>query len=124
MRYDSILSFDASRRRVLMSAQKPATEALAISVEHLQAADLGEADRIFRLAFGTFIGIPDPAQFCQGADYVHTRWTTDSKAAFTAKTEGRLIGTNFGTNWGSVGFFGPLTIHPDYWDRGVGKRLM
>lgn len=107
-----------------MSAQKPATEAIVISVEHLQETDLGEADRIFRLAFATFIGIPDPALFHKGADYIYTRWTTDSKAAFAAKTEGRLIGTNFGTNWGSVGFFGPLTIHPDYWDRGVGKRLM
>jgi hypothetical protein len=25
---------------------------------------------------------------------------------------------------GSFGFFGPLTIRPDLWDRGVGKRLM
>ena len=28
------------------------------------------------------------------------------------------------TRWGSFGFFGPLTTHPDYWDRGVGSRLM
>jgi N-acetylglutamate synthase-like GNAT family acetyltransferase len=28
------------------------------------------------------------------------------------------------TNWGTVGFFGPLTVRPDLWDSGVGKRLM
>jgi hypothetical protein len=35
-----------------------------------------------------------------------------------------LVGSNFGTNWGSVGFFGPLTIRPDLWDRGIATRLM
>ncbi|MBC6452588.1 MAG: GNAT family N-acetyltransferase [Hormoscilla sp. SP5CHS1] len=28
------------------------------------------------------------------------------------------------TLWGSVGTFGPLSVHPDFWDRGVGKKLM
>ena len=95
-----------------------------VTVENLQEQDLAEADHIFRLAFGTFIGIPDPASFHQGADYVRTRWTTDRAGAFAAKIGGKLAGTNFATTWGSVGFFGPLTIHPDYWDRGIGKTLM
>jgi len=95
-----------------------------VTIENLQEADLAEADHIFRLAFGTFIGVPDPGSFHQGADYVRTRWTADPAAAFAAKIQGKLAGTNFATNWGSIGFFGPLTIHPDYWDRGVGKRLI
>jgi GNAT superfamily N-acetyltransferase len=95
-----------------------------ISIENLKQEDLAEADRIFRLAFGTFIGLPDPASFHKGADYIRTRWTTDPAAAFAAKVDDKLVGTNFATTWGSVGFFGPLTIHPDYWDRGVGKALM
>ncbi len=104
-----------------MSAQVKVAD---VSVENLQEEDLAEADHIFRLAFGTFIGIPDPAAFHKGADYIRTRWKTDPAAAFAAKIEGRLAGTNFATTWGSVGFFGPLTIHPDYWDRGIGQRLM
>ena len=35
-----------------------------------------------------------------------------------------IVGSNFATQWGSVGFFGPLTIRPDLWDRGIGQRLM
>lgn len=105
-----------------MSAQEEKLE--PVTIENLQKEDLAEADHIFRLAFGTFIGVPDPASFHQGADYVRTRWTADPGAAFAAKIQGKLVGTNFATNWGSVGFFGPLTIHPDYWDRGVGKRLI
>ena len=34
------------------------------------------------------------------------------------------MGSNFATRWGSVGFFGPLTIRPDLWDRGIGARLV
>jgi hypothetical protein len=45
-------------------------------------------------------------------------------AAFGAEVGGELVGSNCATNRGTVGFFGPLTIRPDLWDRGVGKRLM
>ena len=27
-------------------------------------------------------------------------------------------------NWGTVGYFGPLTIHPDFWDQGIAQKLM
>ena len=107
-----------------MSSQQTATEPNDVSIEHLQERDLAEADRIFRLAFGTFLGLPDPAQFDQGAEFIRARWIADSSATFAAKIQGKLMGTNFATNWGSVGFFGPLTVHPDYWDRGIGKLLM
>jgi hypothetical protein len=38
--------------------------------------------------------------------------------------DGRLVGTNFVTRWGSVGFFGPLTVDPGLWDKGVGRALL
>jgi GNAT superfamily N-acetyltransferase len=28
------------------------------------------------------------------------------------------------TSWGSVGFFGPLSVRPELWDQGVASRLM
>jgi GNAT superfamily N-acetyltransferase len=95
-----------------------------ITVRPLQENDLPAADRVMRLAFGTFIGLPDPSAFMGDAVYVRTRWLADPRAAFAAEAGGELVGSNFATNWGSVGFFGPLTIRPDFWDRGVGKRLM
>jgi GNAT superfamily N-acetyltransferase len=95
-----------------------------VHVRPLQQDDLETADHLFRLAFGTFLGLPDPMAFYAGADYVRTRWTTDPTAAFGAEVDGDLVGSNFATNWGSVGFFGPLTICPDMWDKGIGKSLM
>ena len=89
-----------------------------------QESDLAAADRVFRLAFGTFLKLPNPMDFYGDGDMIRTRWLADPSAAFGAFLVGELIGSNFGTNWGSVGFFGPLTVHPDFWDRGVAKRLL
>jgi GNAT superfamily N-acetyltransferase len=93
-------------------------------VRQLEERDLPEADRIMRLAFGTFIGLPDPMAFMGDGQYVRTRWKTNPSAAFAAEHHGEVVGSNFATNWGTVGFFGPLTVRPDLWDRGVGKLLM
>ena len=95
-----------------------------IIIRLLEEKDLVDADRILRLAFGTFLGLPDPEKFMGDAGYVQSRWRTDPPAAFAAELNGELAGSNFATTWGSVGFFGPLTIRPDLWDRGLGARLM
>lgn len=97
---------------------------LNVTVRPLREDDLPAADHIMRLAFGTFLGLPDPTSFMGDAAYVRARWRADPDAAFGAEVGGELVGSNFATNWGTVGFFGPLTIRPDLWDRGVGKRLM
>ena len=83
-----------------------------------------EADRICRVAFGTFVGVPQPESFFGDADMVRTRWQADPGAALAAEVGGRLAGSNFAANWGSVGFFGPLTVAPEYWDRAIGQRLL
>jgi GNAT superfamily N-acetyltransferase len=95
-----------------------------VTIRSLCEEDLPVADRIMRLAFGTFLGLPDPLKFMGDADYVRTRWLADPSAVFGAELGGELVGTNFVTRWGSVGFFGPLTIRPDLWDRGIAQQLL
>ncbi len=104
-----------------MTASEPST---TVTVRPLREDDLAEADRIFRVAFGTFIGLPDPAEFGGDSDWIATRRRADPSAAFAADVDGRLAGSNFATNWGSVGFFGPLSVRPDLWGRGVARRLL
>jgi GNAT superfamily N-acetyltransferase len=99
-------------------------ESQEISIRRLQGRDLAEADAIFRLAFGTFLGVDEPAKFSAGKDYVYTRWRADPSAAFAAEFEGCLVGSNFAANWGRFGFFGPLTVLPEYWNKGVGQALL
>jgi GNAT superfamily N-acetyltransferase len=93
-------------------------------VDALQEKDLSEAQRIVRVAFGTFFGAPDPESFWSDRDYVYGRHCAPNVAAFGATLDGKLAGTNFATNWGSVGFFGPLTVRPDVQERGVAQALL
>jgi GNAT superfamily N-acetyltransferase len=97
---------------------------LTAAVRPLQEGDLEAADRVMRLAFGTFLEMPDPLQFMGDADYAYTRWRANPAAAFCAMAGDVLVGSVFVGNWGSVGFFGPLTVHPDYWEGGVAQLLM
>ena len=90
----------------------------------LAEANLPAAERIFRLAFGTFLGAPDPESFWTDRDYLYGRWRAPHVAAFAATIDGRLAGSNFATRWGSVGFFGPLTVHPDLQERGIAQALL
>ena len=76
------------------------------------------------LAFGTFLGLPDPLSFRGDASPVRTRYLADPAGSFAAEVDGDLVGTNFAVNWGSVGFFGPLSVHPNFWSRGIAQRLV
>jgi GNAT superfamily N-acetyltransferase len=106
------------------SSKTPERRDGKISVRQLRENELATADQITRVAFGTFAGLADPASFMGDAGYVRTRWKADPSSAFAAEIDNEIVGSNFATNWGSLGFFGPLTIRPDLWDKGLGKRLM
>jgi GNAT superfamily N-acetyltransferase len=106
------------------SPQPSMQKRLEVTIRLLREKDLPVADRIMRLAFGTFLGLPDPLEFMGDADYVRTRWLADPFGALGAEFGGELVGTNFATRWGSVGFFGPLTIRPELWDRGIAQQLL
>src|SRR6188768_2533389 len=86
--------------------------------------DFAEARRILSRAFGTFLRLPDPMSFAADQDYVGTRFTADPEAAFVAEADGRLIGSTFATRWGSVGFFGPISVDVEHWNQGVAQRLL
>lgn len=107
-----------------MPAPSPSSELVSVSVRPMQEADLVEARRIFRVAFGTFIGVPDPETFWMDREYVFTRWRADPAAALVAETNGTLAGSNFATTWGSFGFFGPLTVRPELWGQHVAQKLL
>ncbi|HXQ25248.1 MAG TPA: GNAT family N-acetyltransferase [Candidatus Acidoferrales bacterium] len=96
-----------------------------IIVRPLVESDLAEAARIIRVAFATFLGLPseDPRRPAD-SDYARTRWIVDPSATVGAEDSGKLIGSNFVANWGSFGLFGPLTVEPEYWNRGIAQQLL
>jgi hypothetical protein len=93
-------------------------------VRPLAESDVPEAQTILRRAFGTFLGAPDPENFWPDLDYVAGRFGGEHVEAFGAEDGGALVGSNFATRWGSVGFFGPLSIRPDRWDGGDAQPLV
>lgn len=96
----------------------------SIKISPLKENELEEAHRIVRLAFGTFLGIPNPLDFMEDRNLMAPRWRSPHTKVIAARDNGRLIGSNVVTRWGSFGFFGPLTILPEYWNRGVAQRLL
>lgn len=96
----------------------------SIQISPLRECELKEADRICQLAFGTFLGVPNPLEFIGDRSFVLPRWHASNTKFLAARDGGRLIGSNIATRWGSFGFFGPLTVLPEYWDRGVAQRLL
>ncbi len=95
-----------------------------IKISLLKKSELEEADRIVRLAFGTFLGLPNPLDFMGDRTFMAPRWRSTHVKVIAAREGDRLIGSNVATRWGSFGFFGPLTVLPEYWDRGVAQRLL
>lgn len=106
------------------TAPDPAPTDADILIRPLREADLPEVDRIFRLAFGTFIGFPDPSSFAAGRDFIGPRFRNDSDGMFVAEVAGKIAGSAMANRWGSVGYFGPLTVDPKFWDRRIGRRLV
>ena len=107
-----------------MLTQSPRKDSTSVSIRPMQEADLVEARRIFRVAFGTFIGVPVPEAFSADREYIFTRWHANPVGALVAEMNGTLAGSNFAMNWGSFGFFGPLTIRPDLWDQHIAQKLL
>lgn len=76
-----------------MSSPSPSQELFGVSVRPMQEADLVEARRIFRVAFGTFLGMPDPEAFGADREYIFTRWRANPEAALVADVKGMLAGS-------------------------------
>lgn len=106
--------------QTLAGRQEPQT----ITVRPMREADVASADHIMRVAFGTYLGVPDPVTVFGDADYVRTRFLAAPDCAWTVEIDGEVAGSNLATRWGSFAFFGPLTVRADLQDRGIGSRLM
>jgi hypothetical protein len=72
--------------QALAGTQDPAT----ITVRPLRESDLGAADHIMRVAFGTYLGAPDPVTVFGDASYVKTRFLAAPDCAWAAEIDGEV----------------------------------
>jgi GNAT superfamily N-acetyltransferase len=103
---------------------RPTNAGEEVLVRPVLEGDLDQVDLIYRTAFGTFFGELEPEKIFGDTELVRTRWVADHGAGLAALLDGTLVGSNFITTWGSFGFFGPLTVKPEYWDRGIAHQLI
>ncbi len=96
----------------------------SVQIGALREDELEEAGRVVRVAFGTFLSLPNPMEFMSDRDFVTPRWRARNTKLLAARDNGKLIGSNMATRWGSFAFFGPLTVLPEYWNRGVAQQLL
>ena len=95
-----------------------------VEIRPLREPDLAAATSVFQCAFGSFLNAETPEQFMADRNYIRSRWRADPTAALAAVSQGEIVGSNLATNWGSVGFLGPLSVTPKLWNHGVGFRLL
>ncbi|HLG08089.1 MAG TPA: GNAT family N-acetyltransferase [Gaiellaceae bacterium] len=107
-----------------MSLEARSDAESAVLVRPLLTDDLDAADRVMRVAFATFRGLPDPSAAFGDSESVRTRYRAAPECAWAAEVNGEVVGSVFAARWGSFGFFGPLTVRPDLWDRSIGSRLL
>lgn len=93
-------------------------------VRPLTESDLAAADRINRVAFGTFFGLPDPLEFRGDGHVVEGRFLRNPEGAFAAEQDGELVACGFVMDWGSVGIFGPLTVDVNHWGKGIARQML
>jgi predicted N-acetyltransferase YhbS len=95
-----------------------------VLVREMQSADVPEVDRIIRLAFGTFLNVPDPMTVFGDSHYAAPRFRASAVVKHVAEVEGKIVGSVFLTRWGEVAFLGPISVLPEHWNTGIAQRLL
>jgi predicted N-acetyltransferase YhbS len=66
--------------------------AMSLTIRPLEEADVDAADKVRRLAFGTYFGLPDPLSFSGTARLVETRRRAWPDGALVAEKDGAIVG--------------------------------
>lgn len=90
----------------------------------MEPSELEAGDRLVRLAFGTFLGLPEPTETFGDAQVVATRFRQSPADTLVAAEGGEVVGLVQLARWGSAAVLGPLATSPARWDRGVGRALL
>ncbi|MBU6453779.1 MAG: GNAT family N-acetyltransferase [Cyanobacteria bacterium REEB67] len=96
---------------------------MTINIKALSQDDLLAATRVCKIAFSAQLGISNPDLFNAGAS-LGARLALEPNGNYGAFDEEQLVGSIFSANWGSVGYFGPLTVLPEYWGQGIAQKLL
>jgi GNAT superfamily N-acetyltransferase len=95
-----------------------------VMVRRIKRTEIPNAAHLFRLALDASL---EPLKTGPAADgeLVISDWLRrEPLGVFVAEGGGQLLGLALVLHWGSIGFLGPLLVHPSHWRRGIGRRLL
>lgn len=95
-----------------------------VDIHPIRGEEVEEAEKLVRLAFGTFFNAPNPTENPSERRMIVHRFDQNPHNVIAATLDGVIVGTNVLTEWGSFGFFGPLAVRPDLWNSGIGGKLV
>jgi GNAT superfamily N-acetyltransferase len=95
-----------------------------VSFRNLRETEVEKAEELVRLAFGTFLDMPDPLANPSKRKNIAHRFHQNPGNVLAAFLNDELVGANVLTRWGSFAFFGPLVVRPDLWGSNIGTRLI
>src|ERR1043165_4815639 len=97
----------------------------------LRPAESGDAEEGGRLIYEAFKGIsgrhgfrPDFPSVEVATEFVSHFIADPSVYGVVAESEGRVVGSNFISEWDAIRGVGPITVDPHVQARGAGRRLM
>lgn len=91
-----------------------------IIIRSMTADDISEAEYLRRIAFSDLVSL-SPEDW---GEVNITRTRAAYMKSFVAVKDNRIVGANFAVVWGSVGWFGPISVDPSLQGAGIGKRLL
>jgi len=97
---------------------------MSLTIRPLEEADVDAAEKVRRLAFGTYFGLSDPLSFSGTARLVESRRRIWPDGALVAEKDGAILGVAISSRWGRLGLFGPLAVHPEHWRGGLAHSLL
>lgn len=83
--------------------------------------DLAAADAVLRDAFDRFTGAD---HLFGDIDYLYGRFRAHPERMVVAELDGEVVASNIVSIWGRVGWFGPLSVDPRWWDQGLAHPLV
>ena len=97
----------------------------------IRPAEPGDAEECGRIIYAAFKGVaerhnfrPDFPSADAGAQLANLLINDPAVFGLVAEGGGRVVGSNFISEWDSIRGVGPITIDPALQARGVGRRLM
>jgi predicted N-acetyltransferase YhbS len=88
---------------------------MTVKIRVMEEADIDQADRVLRLAFGRVSGF---------MPQIHLQRAVEPESLWVAEDQGRIVGTVSTVVFPQLAYVGLMSVDPEFQGRGIGRMLM